>query len=272
MNGYFRLPHFSGLRVDGPGARQFCQSQLTADLANLASDRWQPAAWCDNKGRCLMIILAGVDEEAVELILPANQSALVDKLKMYAIGHSVKFAPLSSVVGRFASDEQARSVPGPEPRALKLANADVDAAAEADQLLRWQALDMAASLPWLQPETAGRHLPQFLGLEENLGLSYRKGCYPGQEVIARVHYLGSVKYKLLGFVGEPPCRPVIAPGSDLYDATDAPVAEVLDCLLIDNQVRGLAVCKTTIEAGTILRCQEGAEAESVRMVLPSSLC
>ncbi|MCC5866710.1 MAG: tRNA-modifying protein YgfZ [Wenzhouxiangella sp.] len=217
-----------------------------------------------------MIILAGMDEEAVELILPASQSALVDKLKLYAIGHRVQFAPLSPVAGLFASDDQARSVPGPEPRALKLA--DAVAAAAHEPVLRWQHMDMAASLAWLRPETAGRHLPQFLGLEENLGLSYRKGCYPGQEVIARVHYLGSVKHKLLGFAGTRPTPAAIAAGSGLCDAAGELVGEVLNCLLIEDRLTGLAVCKTRIEPGAILHCPDGADAETVRMVLPSGLC
>ena len=47
-------------------------------------------------------------------------------------------------------------------------------------------------MPWILPETARAHLPQMLGLEALGGLSYRKGCFPGQEVIARVHYRGRV--------------------------------------------------------------------------------
>ena len=57
----------------------------------------------------------------------------------------------------------------------------------------WRLNELRSGVVWLNPETSNRFLPQMLGLEALDGLSFRKGCFPGQEVIARVHYLGKLK-------------------------------------------------------------------------------
>ena len=60
----------------------------------------------------------------------------------------------------------------------------------------WHLLDIRAGIPWLNGNTTEQFLPQELNLEELGGLTYSKGCYPGQEVIARVHYRGKSKQQM----------------------------------------------------------------------------
>lgn len=83
---------------------------------------------------------------------------------------------------------------------------------------QWRSADLAAGLPWVGAATQDLFIPQTLNLDLLGGVSFTKGCYPGQEVVARSHYRGTVKrraaYGRLDGQAEPP-----APGTDIYDAT-----------------------------------------------------
>jgi folate-binding protein YgfZ len=68
-------------------------------------------------------------------------------------------------------------------------NADTDTASQRE----WKISELRLGVTWLQPETSGQFLPQMLGFEELGAVNYKKGCYPGQEIVARTHYLGKVK-------------------------------------------------------------------------------
>lgn len=197
MSDWFLLSDFSGLRLTGPDARAFAHSQFTVPFTTDTGPGWQACAWCNPKGRAVAVILANAHQDHVDLVLPASQAAdFARMIRLYAIGRKVDF-----IAGLAAS---ARFGPGPGPDQLLF---DSDRAMQLDgpalspdELCqdRWQLADFKAGVAWLSPITSARHLPQELGLEALGGLSYRKGCYPGQEIIARVHFLGRQKRRLSG--------------------------------------------------------------------------
>ncbi|WP_019939196.1 folate-binding protein YgfZ [Bordetella sp. FB-8] len=93
----------------------------------------------------------------------------------------------------------------------------------------WRALDLAAGLPWIAGSTQDLFIPQTVNLELAGGVSFTKGCYPGQEVVARSHYRGTVKRRMAyGHLDEPGIA--AQPGADVYDARDAhePSGRVVD--------------------------------------------
>lgn len=93
----------------------------------------------------------------------------------------------------------------------------------------WQAADLAAGLPWIASLTQDLFIPQTVNLELAGGVSFTKGCYPGQEVVARSHYRGTVKRRMAyGRLEETDA--VAQPGVDVYDAKDAhePTGRVVD--------------------------------------------
>ncbi|CAM3986515.1 Folate-binding protein YgfZ [Bordetella tumbae] len=109
-----------------------------------------------------------------------------------------------------------------------------DATALATQVQRgnsdqWHAADLAAGLPWIGTATQDLFIPQTLNLDLIGGVSFTKGCYPGQEIVARSHYRGTVKrrtaYGQWDAMIEPP-----APGTDIYDAKqpDEPCGRIVD--------------------------------------------
>jgi len=94
---------------------------------------------------------------------------------------------------------------------------------------QWQAADLTAGLPWVGTATQDLFIPQTLNLDLIGGVSFTKGCYPGQEIVARSHYRGTVKrrtaYGRWDASTEPP-----APGTDIYDAKqpDEPCGRIVD--------------------------------------------
>ncbi len=198
----------AALTVEGRDARSFLQAQLTADLAAVDAASWHPSGWCDPKGRVLAVMLVSPGADAIRLVLPAPLIDTVEaRMNMFRIGRDVTISVGPDIVP--ATDGTPLAWDATRRLSVATSNRTV---AWNDWLVR----DIMTGLPWILPETAGRFLPQMIGLERLGGLSYRKGCYPGQEVVARVHYRGRVTQRLARFdiEGEPP-----APGEALDLAT-----------------------------------------------------
>lgn len=100
-----------------------------------------------------------------------------------------------------------------------------------DRQADWQAGDIEAGLPWIEAATQDLFIPQTLNLDLIDGVSFTKGCYPGQEVVARSHYRGTVKRRMArGVVAVPAVAPGRLPGVDLFDAKapDNPCGRVIN--------------------------------------------
>ncbi|MDT8449224.1 MAG: hypothetical protein RQ847_03530 [Wenzhouxiangellaceae bacterium] len=187
--------------ISGPDAVAFVQSQLTLDIEASDAPAARPAAWCGPDGRAALTLLAGRRDDSVTLIAPASLTGELLRLaNRFRIGRRLE-------IGEPVAAAPAIPAGGIEPQAGRVALAfdpgralQFGAEVEAQALAAaWLARDIECRMPWLAPETAGRFLPQTLGLAELGGLSYAKGCYPGQEVIARVHYRGRVTRRLTRF-------------------------------------------------------------------------
>ena len=103
----------------------------------------------------------------------------------------------------------------------------------------WHAADLAAGLPWIRAATQDLFLPTALDMDLNGGIDFGKGCYPGQEVIARAHYRGTVKRRMAyGTAPWPEGSAPPAPGADLYEAGagERPVGRVIDAACVAGTV------------------------------------
>ena len=240
----FALPHLSGVRVTGPDARAYLHSQLTHDVAAQPLRQWQVSAWCDAKGRCLLVLLVALVDEpeaAVELIAPTEQMPLLLKrLQMYAIGRQVHIGAMQAVSGGALGWPMTQD---PSRHLQLLATHDNAPVADAEQIQAWRQRDLQLPLPWLSEHSSGAHLPQALALDDHLAVSTTKGCYPGQEVIARLHYLGRNKRQLLTIddVAETP-----QPATAVLDDNGEPIADWLDAA----PPFGLAVSRRLLDGPT----------------------
>jgi tRNA-modifying protein YgfZ len=244
------LTPLAAMRIAGPDAAAFLQGQLTSDVAALTAGTAQYSAWCSPKGRMLAnFILLRTEATTFELLLPLSMIAAVRKrLTMFVLrskltiedtsGESVRIGvggPTAAAALRAASiDAPARfqlrtldgglivAVPGGRYIALmQPAFAEqfwdrVSSAAHPAGFPVWQWLTIRAGVPIITPATTDRLVPQMANWDALDGVSFRKGCYTGQEIVARTQYLGRLKERtfLAHVEGPPP-----GPGEKLYSTT-----------------------------------------------------
>ena len=199
------------LRLSGPDALTFLQSQLTNDVAALAVKQWQWQGYCSSKGRLLATFaLSRMGDDAWEAVVPTSTiDALAKRLTMYRMRSKVviEIAADRSVGLAFVAEDAATpatkmALALPDGRAYVIVSAEdatgLKLADDATQQ-RWQRANIDAMQPEITALTAEMFVPQMIGwdtVQPGGGVSFSKGCYPGQEIVARAHYRGAVKRHL----------------------------------------------------------------------------
>ena len=212
----FALPDHRVLTLCGRDARAFAQAQFMNDVATLAPGHWQWNGWLTPKGRVVTLFaLLNFDAETLWLLLPdSDPAALAFQLQRFVFRSKVVIAsrddlfvsgafamPMQATGSRFAGDAapQVELDLGGEGAARTLrigGNQEVHAPGE---MARWAAFDLAHGLPRLRESQANLWTPQQLSLDRLRAYSINKGCYPGQEIVARTHFLGKAKRGLALF-------------------------------------------------------------------------
>jgi folate-binding protein YgfZ len=219
--------------ASGEDAEAFLQGQLSNDVTQVSARRGQLAAYCSPKGRVLATLLLWVMDGNHALQLPRESAEpIARRLKMYILRSRVRLAVVSDKVAligvtgpeaaRLVREElgislvsayEVGSADGVTAIALPGDRVQVAAAAERggevwDRLAHravpagqstWDQLSIANGIPWLTAATEDQFVPQMLNLEMVGGVSFTKGCYPGQEIVARSQHLGQVKRRLARF-------------------------------------------------------------------------
>lgn len=202
------LSYLSAIRFTGPDAGEFLHNQLSADICSLADGQSTLACYCEPKGRVLALMLVGCQADGYVVIMAKSLlDAMAKRLQMYVIRAKVVIEVLSesAVAGLHTGNtidsafETLASVPVPNsadtlavisdgiPPATDPGNQDI---AEQEA---WKHTDLQRGICWLSTDTSGEFLPQMLGFDAIGAVNYKKGCYPGQEIVARTHYLGKIK-------------------------------------------------------------------------------
>ena len=209
----FLLPDHRILALSGRDAAAFAHAQFMNDVAGLAVGHWQWNGWLTPKGRLVALFaLLKRDEQALWLLLPdADPTELATALQRFVFRSKVTLENRADLVARggfsrppLASQAQAGEFDGDGieldmgaeggPRCLRI-GAKADSAADGAE--RWMAFDIEHGLPRLPPSQSGQWTPQHLSLDRLRAYSVRKGCYPGQEIVARTHFLGQAKRGLV---------------------------------------------------------------------------
>lgn len=172
---------FTAFVLNGPDAEKFLQGQVTVNVSSLTADEYRPTAICDLKGRINFgLWLKRYSPESIEVVVADDQrDALHAHIKKY--GAFSKFqldtAPLvyPAIVGGKAS----------------FSHNDVGVSIE-----QWQHTAISQGQAWITAQTAGLFQPQELRLHQRGGVDYDKGCYLGQEIIARLWFRAKPKHWL----------------------------------------------------------------------------
>ena len=225
----FRLPGHDLLSIAGRDATAFAQAQFMNEVAALPVGHWQWNGWLTPKGRVIALFaLLKRDAETLWLLLPDTDATdLAAKLQRYVFRSKLVLAARDDLHanGRFAAPAQASGANfavdgdaleldfggdgGPRTMRISPSAANADAASAA----HWRRFDLQHGLPRLRDDQIEAWTPQQLSLERLRAFSVKKGCYPGQEIVARTHFLGQVKRGLAMFEADAP----IPAGAEVRD-------------------------------------------------------
>lgn len=237
------LSHLGVLTVGGPDRLSFLQGQAACDFRHRSETQAWPGAFCNAKGRVIANFLALSHSETFRLILSRD---LLDDLRSHLQRYILRakvtlesaqedcallgLLPPVSLPGNLGlpSDDLAVRqenggilvrMRGEVPRGLILTTpADATGLIETylasgcalqEQPNFWRREDILAGWPWIGAATRERFTPQMLGLDKLGAVSFEKGCYTGQEIVARTHYLGAAKRSMqrIESVGSTPPAP-----------------------------------------------------------------
>lgn len=253
------LLHLGALEFTGDDAFTFLHGQVSNAVGDLGPEESRLAAYCSPKGRSLALLrLLAVNGGLLALVHDRLAEAVRRRLQMFVLRSRVEIRnagaelPALGVAGPAAETLLAENLGSP-PRApgavttagdlrclglpdagryLVLGPADQigplwDTLARGLQPVgsaAWRLLDVRAGLPEVVPETSEHFVPLMLNLEALGGVSYSKGCYPGQEVVARMHSRGRLNRRMyrLAVAGPAP-----APGSSVRTSEDREAGEVV---------------------------------------------
>lgn len=258
------------LRFEGADTQAFLQGQLTSNVQALTAARSQYSGYCSAKGRLLACMLLWQRDGATYMMLPRELCEPVRKrLSMYILRAKVKAVDVSleqvlfGVTGAGAAS-LVSTLAGLAPAAvhdvvhgnlisvlaLPMRRYLIAApASEADRIEAalsttgagtseslWLALDIAAGIPSVVSATQEQFVPQTVNFDFIGAVSFDKGCYPGQEIVARTHYLGKLKQRMVR--AQLVSNEVPAAGDKLY------------CAAFGDQASGMIVSAVRADAGS----------------------
>jgi tRNA-modifying protein YgfZ len=235
-----RLADLGAVRVQGADAVKFLQGQLSNDVAKLSPEVSVLAGLHNAQGRAialLRLVQAGPDD--VLAILPRELAgAVATRLSKFVLRAKAKVSDASAdwVIDGVEASEDASSP------TRWLAASPVDAAPESelgDDRERWRSLDIADGVPQVYAATSEAFVAQMLNLDVVDGIAFDKGCYTGQEVIARAHYRGKVKRRMQRFRTIAPANLAIGESGTLKDGRGFRVVDAVQ--LADGRCELLAV-------------------------------
>lgn len=210
-----QLLSFGVIEVTGADARAFLHGQLSNDILHLPPDSAQWTAYCSAKGRMLAGFLAWATAPDI-IYLACDRSLvapLVKRLRMFVLRAKVTVEDASA---RLHLAGHVGAAAGPAPfvvsregetcliglppaqgmrRTLVAGTLPTSNAAVSDQN-EWLRLMILMGEVWLMPATQDQFVPQMVNFDAIGGINFKKGCYPGQEVVARAHYRGAVKRRM----------------------------------------------------------------------------
>jgi len=255
------LPELGIISVSGTDAVTFLQSQLTNDVAHLTATQMQLSGYCTAKGRLLATFHQWRHGDDVLLRLPREiLPGVLKRLSMFVLRAKAKLVDASdawstqAVLGRdvaggvqqsglelpaapwsgtFVGGVRIDRLPGVEgvpDRLLLTAPANAPMPAWCDELPRvhaaaWWWSEIQAAVPTVFGATQEKFVPQMINFEVLGGVNFKKGCYPGQEVVARSQYLGKLKRRMRQAHAE---HDGVVAGADVYHAGEQqPVGTVV---------------------------------------------
>ena len=217
------INHFGFIAIQGKNSASFLQGQLTCDIHKINKEKSSFGSCCNHKGRMIANFFVFQNDQEHYFLLPKSMIPLtILHLKKYAVFSNVKLTFVDNVID-FNIPE------------IILEELDKNS---------WRTINVNTGLVWLYPETSGKLIPQMINLQKWGGVSFTKGCFIGQEIIARTEHLGKLKRHLYRAVLND-TNLLLKPGDELRNKNDQPVGIVVEIARKNTKQEILAVIQDT---------------------------
>jgi folate-binding protein YgfZ len=190
------LSHLAVVQASGADAGAFLHAQLSADVAALEPGQSLFGCYCNPQGRVLDLLMV-INHQDGFLLLTTSERVddMLKRMRMFVMRSNVSLETRPDLVVYGVTEDELPQdmtvIARPQTglvyaigKAMPTPNEDPDA---------WRNREFEAGVLWLNARLSGQFLPQWLGFDRSGAVNFRKGCFPGQEVIARMRYLGKVK-------------------------------------------------------------------------------
>jgi hypothetical protein len=211
---YVPLPQLGVLTISGEDAQSFLQNLLTNDVNALDNNQSQLSGFCNAKGRLFSVFTLIRRQDYYQMVLPRSMCSLLhQRLAMYVLRSkvtvtddtehfalfSIPNSDLNPIESLMLSADKYQLLLNNGQYLCIIPKAEIETVINTIDSLGWQIIpeaswnlaSISAGLPSIVLETKEKFTPQQVNLDLVDGVSFKKGCYPGQEVVARLHYLGS---------------------------------------------------------------------------------
>nr|WP_246506016.1 hypothetical protein [Kistimonas asteriae] len=264
------LSHETITSVSGPDAARFLQGQVTCDISQLAPEHSSLGACCTPKGRMIANFRVLNHDSQLLLTMPASDSnsqhdALKTHLSKYIVFYKAEIGDASgewlrigifgdtcekALGNHFTLPEPNHSECGGGYRLLRLPGVNhryelwlqpdavdtwwprLTGLFQVQPTSAWQCEDIRNGIAWVIPEIREAYIPQHFNWQILEGVSFKKGCYTGQEIVARMQYLGKLKsrlYRLTGTLEELP-----TPGTKVLTSSGKSAGEIVSAMTAEN--------------------------------------
>ena len=242
------LNNRSLLLITGSDSESFLQAQLSNDISKLTESSIQLNAYCQHQGKIIglfwvMRYMSGFLISFPNDLLEKIQS----RLKMFVIMSDVVIEDLSNdlfqigLIGEQKSDAYTLN----DSLSLLVTDSLDQSRDDFQDIKEWDKSCFDSSLPEIFLDTSEKLVPQMLNLDiDEVGVNFSKGCYPGQEVVARLHYLGSAKRRLFSFVSD----------SDLQVGDSLYCASSKTAMARGNRYKGSGIVVSRVKYNSLFYC------------------
>ena len=202
----YELKNRALVRISGADAEEFLQNQLSNDISKLEDTKIQFNAYCQHQGKIITLLWVMRSNDNFLLSFPIDLlEKVVARLQMYVIMSDVLIEDVSeSFLQIGLLDEIHKNGYLINQRmSLLILSSKRDTEVIMNHQDEWTKACIESGIPEIYLSTSEKLVPQMLNLDINeFGVNFSKGCYPGQEVVARLHYLGEAKRRLFAFMSE----------------------------------------------------------------------
>ena len=264
-----QLDHFAIISISGADATEFIQGQMTQDIGAIGDDEAKMTAILNPQGRVVSSALIMHWDDSIILVLSKNTADdLIIWLSRFILRSKVTVSRLEACIyglnqnlediesdnlGLEKENFCLRSIETDPERTLLITKSPHDLEKSSITTMssrNWKLADIQAGIPIIYKENIAKFIPQMINLDRINGISFKKGCYTGQEIVARVQHRGEIKRRMF-HISTQQCNAEIRPGTPVL-LGDSEVGTIIQSEPHKNQIHSLAVIREDVSKKKLL--------------------